>query len=106
MSKVAVISSGGKQYVVSEGDVVTLEKISDAPEKGGKFTINEVLMVDSGSAVTVGTPTVKGAKVTAEVIEHGRHKKVVVIHYRQKSRYFKKNGHRQPFTKVRIAEIA
>ncbi len=106
MSKVAVIASGGKQYVVAEGDVVTLEKITDAPAKGGKFTLGEVLMVDTGTATTVGAPTVKGAKVTAEVMEHGRHKKITIIHYRQKSRYFKKNGHRQPFTKVRIAEIA
>jgi len=106
MSKIAVIKTGGKQYVVAEGDVLKVEKIKDAPEVGTKFSLGDVLLIDDGKETTVGTPEVKGKKVTAEVLEHGRHDKVTVIKYRAKSRYFKKNGHKQPYLKVRISEIA
>lgn len=102
MSKVAVIKTGGKQYIVEEGDVVKIEKI--AGKEGEKVSFDEVLFVDDGSKAALGTPTVKAA-VSGEVLEQGRAQKVTVIRYRAKSRYFKKNGHRQPFTKVKITGI-
>ena len=101
--KIAVIETGGKQYVVSDGAVVTVEKLPAA--KDGKITFDKVLMVDDGSKTTVGEPHLKDAVVTAELVEEGRADKVVVIHYRQKSRYFKKRGHRQPFTTVKITAL-
>ena len=104
MSKTAVIKTGGKQYVVEEGDVLQVEKL-DNVEAGKSVTFDEVLLVDDGAKAQVGTPTVSGASVTAEVVEQGRAPKVNVIRYRAKSRYFKKNGHRQPFTKVKITGI-
>lgn len=101
----AVIMTGGKQYKVSEGDVVSIEKLSDK-KAGDSITFDQVLLTDSGSDTKVGAPTVSGAKVTGVVEEEGRAKKVIVIRYKQKSRYFKKNGHRQPFMKVKIEKIA
>lgn len=101
MAKIAVIETGGKQYVVTDGAVLNIEKIEAG--KDGKVTFDKVLLVDDGSKVTVGSPTVSGAKVSGEVIADGRSKKVTVIHYRAKSRYFKKRGHRQHFTKVKIS---
>lgn len=100
----AVIATGGKQYVVHEGTTVSIEKL-DGVKEGDTVTFDQVLLVDNGSA-KVGMPTVAGAKVTAKVTEIGRAKKVEVVRYRQKSRYFKKNGHRQPFVKVEIQKIA
>lgn len=101
MSKTAVIATGGKQYLVAEGDVISIEKI-DAEKK----TSFPVLLIDDGTTTTVGTPEVKGAKVEAEIIDEGKGKKLTVIKYRAKSRYFKKRGHRQPYTKVKITKIA
>jgi len=106
MSKMAVIKTGGKQYLVKEGDVISVEKLSGKAVESGKISFDEVFLVDDGKGTKVGDPTVKGAKVSAEVVEHGRDRKVTVIRYRAKSRYFKKKGHRQPFTKVKISSIA
>jgi large subunit ribosomal protein L21 len=103
MAKIAVIATGGKQYLVTEGAVLNVEKLEG--EVGGKVTFDQVLLVDDGSKTQVGNPTVKGAKVSAEVVADGRDQKVTVIHYRAKSRYFKKAGHRQPFTKVKITAL-
>ena len=103
MAKIAIIETGGKQYVVADGTVLDIEKV--AADKSGKITFDKVLLVDNGKETTLGAPHVSGAKVTAELIAHGREKKVTVIRYRQKSRYFKKNGHRQPFTKVKITAL-
>src|SRR3989344_8643193 len=103
MAKIAIIETGGKQYVVSDGDVVTIEKVP--VEKGGKVTFDKVLLVDDGKAVTVGAPLVAGAKVSGELVSEGRAAKVTVIRYRQKSRYFKKKGHRQAFAKVKITAL-
>ncbi|MFM2414553.1 MAG: hypothetical protein RI911_246 [Candidatus Parcubacteria bacterium] len=100
----AVIATGGKQYVVHEGSVVSIEKL-DGVKEGDSVTFDQVLLVDNGSA-KVGMPTIAGAKVTAKVTEVGRAKKIEIVRYRQKSRYFKKNGHRQPFVKVEIQKIA
>ena len=104
MAKIAIIETGGKQYVVSDELVLNVEKIP--ADKGGKITFDKVLLVDDGNTVNVGTPYIAGAKVSAELIRDGRAKKVVVIRYRQKSRYFKKKGHRQAFAKVKITALS
>lgn len=103
MATFAVIKTGGKQYIAREGETLFIEKIE--AKEGDSVTLGEVLMTDNGDA-RVGTPTVNGAKVTAKVLEQCRADKVIVVHYLQKSRYHKKNGHRQPFTKVEITKIA
>lgn len=102
---IAVIKTGGKQYKVSEGQTVKIEKIKDLKDK--KVIFDQVLLVsdDDGKKVQVGAPVVKGAKVTAEVVEEGRDRKVRVGKYKNKTRYHKVYGHRQHFTKVKIVEI-
>jgi large subunit ribosomal protein L21 len=101
----AVIQTGGKQYKVAKGDVVMIEKIIGTYAEGDKITFDKVLLVDNGKDTTIGTPFIEGAKVEATLKEVGREAKVNVIKYKQKSRYFKKNGHRQPFFKVTIDSI-
>ncbi len=101
----AVIKTGGKQYKVSVGDSVKVEKITGDFKEGDKVTFDEILLVDNGKDTTIGTPNIAGAKVEATIAEIGRSKKVTVIHYKQKSRYFKKNGHRQQYFKVTIDAI-
>lgn len=101
----AVIKTGGKQYRVSKGDVIRIEKIKDVAEVGQKLVFDQVLLVDNGKDTTIGMPVIDGASVTAEVTKIGRADKVNVVKYLQKSRYFKKNGHRQPFVEVKINEI-
>jgi len=110
----AVIQTGGKQYKVEVGDILKIEKLSqeakpgEAPvvhEVGAKVTFDQILLVDDGSATKIGAPYIAGAKVSASVVDNNRHKKVMVIKYRPKSRYYKKNGHRQPFTEVKIESI-
>lgn len=103
MAKIAIIETGGKQYVVESGSVLNVEKLPT--EKGGKITFDKVLLVDDGKTIDVGTPHIAGAKVSAVLVSEGRSKKVTVIRYRQKSRYFKKKGHRQAFAKVRITAL-
>ena len=98
----AVIQTGGKQYKVSVGDVVTIEKITGEFKEGDKLTFDKVLLVDNGKDTTIGTPYITGAKVLATLSKIGRNKTIDVIKYKQKSRYFKKNGHRQPHFKVTI----
>ncbi len=98
----AVIKTGGKQYKVSEGDIITIEKLES--EAGDKVKFEEVLAVNDGE-LKVGNPTVKGATVEASVLKNGRGKKVIVYKYKRKSGYHKKNGHRQSFTQVRIEKI-
>jgi large subunit ribosomal protein L21 len=105
MAKIAIIETGGKQYLVTQDSVVTVEKLSDEHKKGDKITFDKVLLVDDGKDTKVGSPYVAGAKVSAELIENGRADKVTVIKYHEKSRYFKKRGHRQPFAKVRITQL-
>jgi len=101
----AVIKTGGKQYKVAVGDSVKIEKITGEYKVGDKLTFDKVLLVDNGKDTTIGTPNIKGAEVKGTISEIGRAQKVIVIHYKQKSRYFKKNGHRQPFFKVKIDSI-
>src|SRR5690348_9274019 len=105
MAKIAIIETGGKQYVVTQDSVLDIEKLSGTHKKGDKITFDKVLLTDDGSDTKVGAPYVDGAKVTAELIAEDRAAKVTVIRYRQKSRYFKKKGHRQPFLKVRITAL-
>lgn len=106
MSKFAIIETGGKQYRVSEGDVINIEKLSEDFNQGDKIVFENVLMTDDGSSAQIGTPFLDGASVSAELIDQGRAKKVTVIRYKAKSRYFKKKGHRQPFMTVRITKLA
>ena len=101
----AVIATGGKQYRVSVGDTITIEKFKEEHAKGDKLTFDQVLLVDNGSDTSIGTPYITGASVEGEVVVAGRAPKVTVIKYKQKSRYFKKNGHRQPYLKVKITAI-
>jgi len=101
----AVIMTGGKQYKVSVGETVTIEKMIGEFKVGDKITFDKVLLVDDGSNTTIGTPHIEGAAVTGTLSEIGRAQKVTVIKYKQKSRYFKKNGHRQPFFKVKITGL-
>ncbi|MFT5179821.1 MAG: large subunit ribosomal protein L21 [Candidatus Paceibacteria bacterium] len=103
--KYAVILTGGKQYKVSEGDYITIEKLPGDNKEGDKVTFDNVLLIDDGEKLKAGTPMIEGAKVEGEFIETGRAKKILVIHYKSKSRYFKKQGHRQPFNKVKIVKI-
>ena len=114
----AVIETGGKQYKVSKGSLVSIEKIKPARpsgrsgeakgieyKKGDKISFDKVLLVDNGKDTTIGTPYIIGAKVNAEIIEIGRARKILVLRYKQKSRYLRRSGHRQPFFKVKIISI-
>jgi large subunit ribosomal protein L21 len=101
----AVIKTGGKQYKVATGDTLKIEKMLGDFKVGDKILFKEVLLTDTGTVATIGTPTVVGSTVEATLSEIGRNKTVDVIKYKQKSRYFKKNGHRQPWFKVTIGAI-
>lgn len=101
----AVIQTGGKQYKVSKDTVLSVEKIKGEYKKGDKIVFDKVLLVDDGKDTTIGTPYIKEAVVNAEIMEIGRARKVLVLKYKQKSRYLRRNGHRQPFFKVKITSI-
>ena len=98
----AIIKTGGKQYKVSEGDVIKVEKIE--AEAGDKIEFDQVLMV-AGDDVKVGSPVVEGAKVSAEVLDQKKDKKIVIFKFKAKKNYRKKKGHRQPYTLVKIEKI-
>ena len=99
----AIIESCGKQYKVTEGDVVFFEKL-DA-EEGKKVTFDSVVLVSDDKKVQVGTPYVKGVKVEGKVVAHGKGKKIIVYKYKPKKNYRRTQGHRQPYTKVEITKI-
>lgn len=99
----AIIQTGGKQYKVAEGDAVLVEKLEAA--EGDVVTFDKVLTVVKDNEVIVGKPLVDGAKVTAKVEAQGKAKKILVFKYKAKSNYRKRQGHRQPFTKVVIEKI-
>lgn len=99
----AIIVTGGKQYRVMDGEVLRVEKL-DA-EAGAKVEIKEVLLVGNGDSVTVGTPTVAGAKVTATVKSHGRLDKIRIVKFRRRKHHRKQMGHRQHFTEIQITGI-
>ncbi|MDO8676787.1 MAG: 50S ribosomal protein L21 [Candidatus Azambacteria bacterium] len=98
----AVIKTGGKQYLVKEGDKIRIEKI-DAKE-GEEVKFDKVLLI-SGNNIKIGTPLLEGAEVYAKVLKNGRAKKIIIFHYHSKTRYKKKGGHRQMFSEVEIKEI-
>lgn len=98
----AIIKTGGKQYCVEEGKVITIEKLD--VEAGAEVAFDEVLLV-SGDSVKIGRPTVAGAKVTGKVLEQGKGAKIRIFKYKAKSNYRRRQGHRQPFTKVQIEKI-
>ncbi|MBT3145859.1 50S ribosomal protein L21 [Neptunomonas phycophila] len=100
----AVIVSGGKQYRVQEGHTLKLEKLN--AEAGATIEFDRVLLVGTGDDVKVGLPVVEGAKVTAEVVEHGRGDKVTIIKFRRRKHHMKRQGHRQWFTEVKITGIS
>jgi large subunit ribosomal protein L21 len=99
----AVIETGGKQYRVSEGDAIKVEKLPY--EVGDQVELDRVLLVSGEEGVSVGQPLVEGAKVTARVESEGRNRKVVVWKYRPKQRYRRRRGHRQSYTQLRIEKI-
>ncbi len=101
----AVITTGGKQFTVSKGDVITIEKIVGVHKEGDSISFDKVLLVDDGTNTTIGTPYIPKAAVKGTITKIGRSAKVTVVHYKQKSRYYKKNGHRQPFFKVKIDSL-
>ena len=99
----AIIESCGKQYKVAEGDVVFFEKLDT--EEGKKITFDKVILVSDEGKVEIGSPYVKGAKVEGKVVAHGKGKKIIVFKYKAKKNYRRKQGHRQPYTKVEITSI-
>jgi large subunit ribosomal protein L21 len=100
----AVIEAGGKQHRVVEGETLKLEKIEAAT--GDTVEFDKVLMAGAGEDVKIGKPVVDGAKVTAEVVAHGRHKKVKIVKFNRRKHYRKETGHRQWFTEVKITGIS
>jgi large subunit ribosomal protein L21 len=98
----AVIATGGKQYKVAEGDTIRVEKLN--AEAGSTYTFDQVLAV-GGDSLKIGTPTVEGASVEAEVVGNGRAKKVIVYKYKAKKQFHNKKGHRQYYTEVKIQKI-
>lgn len=99
----AIIVTGGKQYKVAEGDTLFVEKLEVA--EGETVTFDQVLAVAKDDGMVIGSPVVEGAKVTASVLKNGKSKKVIVYKYKSKKGYHKKQGHRQPYTKVQISAI-
>ena len=103
MASYAIIETGGKQYRVSEGDLLKIEKLE--ADEGDTVDFDRVLTVVTDGETLIGKPLVAGAKVTGKVIEQGRGKKILVFKYKAKSNYRRRQGHRQPFTKVRIESV-
>ena len=113
-SMLAVIRTGGKQYLVSPGRKIKIEKVET--KEGKEITFNEVLLLayspldsarlrEKGKKIEIGTPLIKGAKVVGKIVRHGKAKKVIIFKYKPKKRYKKKVGHRQPFTEIEITKI-
>jgi|WetSurMetagenome_2_1015567.scaffolds.fasta_scaffold79295_1 large subunit ribosomal protein L21 len=99
----AIIETGGKQYKVTEGQTISVERLE--AEEGGSVQLDKVLLIADGDNITVGKPLVEGARVMATVKENGRLKKIIVFHYKSKVRERRKNGHRQQFTSLNIEKI-
>ena len=100
----AVIKTGGKQYRVHEGDTLRVEKL--IANEGDSISFDHVLMLGEGESVTVGTPTVAGASVSATVLAHGRGDKISIIKFKRRKHYMRRQGHRQHFTEVKVTGIA
>ena len=105
MTEFAIIATGGKQYPVAVGDVIRVETLPGEWKKGDKVVFSDVLLVDNGQDTTIGAPLIEGAKVEGIFQEAGRSKKVLVVKYKAKSKYHKKNGHRQQYSEVKISAI-
>ena len=99
----AVLNTGGKQYKVSQGDLIEVEKLKI--NTGDTVTLDQVLMVGEGENIEVGSPYVSGCKVTGEVVEQGKGTKIIVFKKKRRKNYRRKNGHRQFFTQLKITEI-
>ena len=99
----AIIETGGKQYKVQAGDIITVEKLGE--DAGTSFTFDRVLSILDGDNSVFGAPTIKGATVTAQVLGDGKAKKVIVYKYKAKKGFHKKKGHRQPFTQLKIEAV-
>ena len=100
----AVIETGGKQYRVAEGETIHIEKLDGAV--GDSVQFDQVLLVGSGDDVTVGKPTVGGASVSGEIVEHGKDKRLIVFKFKRRKDYRRRNGHRQHYTAVKINTVA
>lgn len=99
----AVVKTGGKQYVVKENDILSIEKIEG--EKGSTISLENILLVAEGEDVSLGNPEVKGAKIDVEIVDQFKDKKVEIVKFKRKTGYRRKNGHRQNLTKVKILKI-
>jgi len=99
----AIIKTGGKQYLVSPGQKIKIEKLDD--NEGKEVVFDQVLLLEKDGKVEIGAPSVDGAKVTGKILRQGKAKKVIVFKYKSKKRYKRKKGHRQPFSEVEILKI-
>ncbi|MCJ7786874.1 50S ribosomal protein L21 [Patescibacteria group bacterium] len=99
----AIIKTGGKQYLVKPGDKIKIEKIDK--KEGSEITFKEVLLLEKGKKMDIGCPLIKEAKVTGKILGQGKGKKVIIFKYKPKTRYKVKKGHRQPFTEIEIKTI-
>lgn len=99
----AVIRTGGKQYLVKKGDKIKIEKIEG--KEGDNIDFTEVLLLEKNKQVKIGKPVIKNAKVVGKILKQGKGKKIIVFKYKAKKRYKKKTGHRQPYTEVEMKEI-
>ncbi|MGD8834160.1 MAG: 50S ribosomal protein L21 [Desulfobacteraceae bacterium] len=99
----AVVATGGKQYKVQPGEILRIEKL--AGEVGSEVAFDQVLMLSDGENVSIGQPVVQGASVRGHIVEQGKSKKIIVFKYKRRKRYRRKQGHRQPFTAVKIDAI-
>lgn len=99
----AVIETGGKQYKVKKGDIITVEKIEGG--EGTKVEFNKVLLLNTGDQLKIGTPLVEGVKVEGEILKQGKGEKLIVFKFKRRKRYRRKKGHRQLYTQVKINEI-
>ena len=99
----AVIKTGGKQYIVTPGEKIKIEKI--VKKEGSEISFPEVLLLEKNKKIEVGLPLIKGVKVIGKVVRQGKAKKVIIFKYKAKKRYKVKKGHRQPFTEVEILKI-
>jgi large subunit ribosomal protein L21 len=99
----AVVATGGKQYKVAEGDILKVEKING--EVGSEVAFDKILLLSDGENVKIGQPEVEGVTVHGQIVDQGKSKKVIVFKYKRRKRYRRKQGHRQPYTAVRIDRI-
>jgi large subunit ribosomal protein L21 len=105
MDKFAVIKTGGKQYIAHKNEKLRIEKLTGDYKVGDKVVFDKILMVDDGENTQIGAPILDGAEVEAEITKIARAKKIDVIKYKAKSRYFKKQGHKQPYFEVKVTAI-